>query len=118
IAAPNQVCLLRGYNETSDTSKELLKECVQKYGQDDGRQMWVEFNQTFNLLPFAILVDESILCVHSGLPKSSLMSINKFSEIPKKVANLSKESPLALELISNVPKESDKMTDESQANSN
>ncbi|XP_027193705.1 uncharacterized protein LOC113788451 [Dermatophagoides pteronyssinus] len=104
IAAPNQVCLLRGYNETSDQSKELLKECVQKYGQDDGRQMWTEFNRAFNLLPYAILVDENILCVHSGLPRLS-MPINKFSDIPKKVANLAKESPLALELISSVPKD-------------
>nr|XP_046916821.1 uncharacterized protein LOC124497236 isoform X2 [Dermatophagoides farinae] len=97
IAAPNQVCLLRGYNETCDTSKELLKECIQKYGPEDGRQLWMEFNRSFNLLPYAILVDESILCVHSGLPRV-MMPITKFSEIPKKIANPAKESQLALEI--------------------
>lgn len=98
IASPNKIFLLRGFNETVDTSAELMDECIKKYGADKGKNIWLQFQKVFDRLPIAALIDESIVCVHSGIPKSD-DSIIKFSQIPIILQNVCKESPLAYEVI-------------------
>lgn len=94
---PAKVILLRGFNECKECSANMINECIQKYGNEIGRFIWESINDVFEKLPFAAVVDESILCVHSGIPKLS-GRIAKFLEIPEEISNVEKECPLAFEV--------------------
>lgn len=104
MIAPNKVFLLRGSSELRDMNQnDLMPECFNKYGKDVGTKIWELLNDVFDKLPFAMLVDESILCVHSGLPKTALR-VGDLLKIPPVVKNVEKESPVAFELLYNTPK--------------
>lgn len=99
VTNPNKVFLLRGVNETREENRVfLLAECVRKYGSDTGKTIWQTLNEALDRLPFAAVIDESILCVHSGIPRASGSLITKFFELHECIHNVEKESPLAYEV--------------------
>ncbi|OTF78145.1 serine/threonine phosphatase-like protein [Euroglyphus maynei] len=70
---PNKVILLKGVNETrSCNEKTLLIECRNRYGDERGGRIWRAINQVFDELPLVCIINESILCASSGIPKDSL----------------------------------------------
>ena len=99
LIAPNKFFLLRGSQEMrSANRKALLKECTAKYGKKIGGSVYDMVNQVFELLPLAAVVDETVLCVHSGIPKS--MKLGKLNELKKDIDSAEKEAPLAYEVTS------------------
>lgn len=104
MITPNKLFLLRGNKEQAEKNKFLLTECQRKFGLRMGEQVWEVINDVFNRMPYAIVMDESLLCVHSGIPRS-VSRLTKFLGIPEVVKNVGKESLLAWELMSNKPRE-------------
>ena len=66
---PDSFHLLRGNHETRDISREygFLDECRDRYGTDAGEQIWNAFNDVFDWLPLAAIVQGIIFCVHGGI---------------------------------------------------
>ena len=101
--APNRVFLLRGANETREANRRsLLEEAARKYGPEVGRVIWGRLNEALDRLPFAATVDESILVVHSGVPRAAASAggslLAKCAELHKSIGNVQRESPLAYEV--------------------
>ena len=86
IKYPNFIYLIRGHHEDiiinefyglGDECKEKLKEDIQ--AKDS---VFKRINLAFNYLPFGVLVDNNILCIHGGLG-SSIKSLEDISNIPR-----------------------------------
>ena len=106
---PNKVYLLRGVNEGHcDT---LKKECHRKYGSTNGDQVYAILLEIFARLPIALLVDDNILCTHSGIPAPSSagaapISMEALIRLPNQMPAIESDSPIAFEIIARSPGES------------
>ena len=61
-----------------------IYECVRKYGNSNA---WRYFNEVFDFLPIAALVDNRIFCIHGGLSPEArtidqIRLIDRFQDIP------------------------------------
>ena len=67
-----QFFLIRGSNEMRSAQKNgLQQECINKYGKTHGTVVWNAMNEVFNRMCLAVIIDESVLCVNSGVPTQS-----------------------------------------------
>lgn len=48
-------------------------------GESDGIWAWTRFNQLFNYLPLAAMIEKKIICMHGGIGRS----INTIEQIEK-----------------------------------
>ncbi|KAJ9446975.1 Serine/threonine-protein phosphatase BSL3 [Diplonema papillatum] len=77
--APHKVHLLRGNHETPEVNGDIAEygelsfkhECIRKFGEKHGDQVWEAINRVFRLLPGAAVIDGSIFCAHGGIPRFS-----------------------------------------------
>jgi len=62
---PENFFLLRGNHECASINRiyGFYDECKRRYNI----KMWKKFQDVFNVLPFAALIDEKIFCIHAGL---------------------------------------------------
>jgi serine/threonine-protein phosphatase PP1 catalytic subunit len=65
IKYPENFFLLRGNHECASINRiyGFYDECKRRYNI----KMWKKFQDVFNVLPFAALIDEKIFCIHAGL---------------------------------------------------
>ena len=95
LLSPNKVFLLRGRHEIRDIQIQntFQKECVEKYDEIIGKKIWQMINNVFDRMPFALIVDETIFCSHSGIPitKTKVQDLYKINNILK---NPSVDSPV------------------------
>merc|ERR1719163_2758741 len=65
IKYPENFFLLRGNHECASINRiyGFYDECKRRYNI----KMWKKFQDVFNVLPFAAVVDEKIFCIHAGL---------------------------------------------------
>lgn len=98
ILAPNRFFLLRGNHEVRHIQKLFTfeKECLEKYG-NYGRNVFDMFNRIFDILPFAAIVDESIYCVHGGIPFTET-KIEDLSRMPLVLQDPEQEAPAVWEV--------------------
>lgn len=89
MKAPNKVFLLRGQNESR--SLQLQNSITGKYGKDVGQFIYEVFNKVFDRLPLAMVIDETILCVHSGIPCGNTFLTN-LNSIPGELADFSRNT--------------------------
>ena len=83
IINPNFVHILRGNHETvsMSTNYGFKREVTAKYGQS----MFYRFQEFFNTLPLAAVIEEKIFVCHGGLgPKSAIMTIEQLNELDRK----------------------------------
>ena len=74
---PNKMFLLRGNHELRSVNGQeghygkgsFLAQCKERFGLDIGNQLWECVNQAFDYLPLAAVVDDSMFCVHGGIPR-------------------------------------------------
>ena len=98
VLSPNKVFLLRGNRETDDQGYQSLREeCFQKYGQEGGLVIFENLTDVFTRLPIAATIDETVLCVNSGIPSIS-RPISQLNDLPKIIKNTQKDAPLAYEV--------------------
>jgi len=65
VKYPENFFLLRGNHECASINRiyGFYDECKRRYNI----KMWKKFQDVFNVLPFAAVVDEKIFCIHAGL---------------------------------------------------
>ncbi|KAH9408035.1 hypothetical protein TYRP_011688 [Tyrophagus putrescentiae] len=130
IVSPNKVFLLRGRAELVDPSGSggtsgaaggafavLRKECQAKYGPKYGAIVHGLLVSVFAVLPIAALVDDSVLCTHSGIPAGSggsggtstgAAQLEQLLTLPNELPDLGRECPAAYEIITRAPAEKEK----------
>ncbi|XP_038988475.1 serine/threonine-protein phosphatase BSL1 homolog isoform X2 [Phoenix dactylifera] len=81
IEYPENIHLIRGNHEAADINAlfGFRMECVERMGESDGIWAWTRFNQLFNFLPLAALIEKKIICMHGGIGRS----INFVEQIEK-----------------------------------
>ncbi|CAA0825502.1 Serine/threonine-protein phosphatase BSL1 [Striga hermonthica] len=81
IEYPENVHLIRGNHEAADINAlfGFRIECIERMGENDGIWAWTRFNQLFNYLPLAALIEKKIICMHGGIGRS----INSVEQIEK-----------------------------------
>ena len=65
VKYPENFFLLRGNHECASINRiyGFYDECKRRYNI----KMWKKFQDAFNVMPFAAVVDEKIFCIHAGL---------------------------------------------------
>ncbi|KAJ1563197.1 putative serine/threonine protein phosphatase [Cladochytrium tenue] len=83
---PERMTLLRGNHESRAITQTygFYAECQRKYGDS---AVWTSFTDLFDYLVLAVVIEDSILCVHGGLSPSlhtidQIRVIDRFREIP------------------------------------
>ncbi|KAG0470169.1 hypothetical protein HPP92_016869 [Vanilla planifolia] len=81
IEYPENVHIIRGNHEAADINAlfGFRLECIERMGESDGIWAWTRFNQLFNCLPLAALIEKKIICMHGGIGRS----INTVEQIEK-----------------------------------
>jgi len=76
IQLPDKVFLIRGNHETRQVNGweehyrdgSFIVQCRSRFGEEKGQKVWERCNDVFDRLPFAAIVDDSVFCVHGGIP--------------------------------------------------
>ncbi|UJR25392.1 hypothetical protein I4U23_006740 [Adineta vaga] len=105
---PKKVLLLRGNHEIRKVQQmfSFYKECLGKFGDTLGKEVWDGINSVFDVLPLAAVIDDKILCVHGGIPSPASCPGDFVSSVNDIIVPLSEpenESPLAWEIMWNDP---------------
>jgi serine/threonine-protein phosphatase 2A catalytic subunit len=84
VAFPERIHLLRGSHETRQITEiyGFKDECLRKYGDGGGEEVWQAFMNTFDALPVAAIINDKTLCLHSGL-SPSLDTIAQIEELDR-----------------------------------
>lgn len=68
---PEHIVLLRGAHEDAKVNRlfGLAEECAARLGENisDPNSVYNHLNKVFDLLPLAAVIEDRILCVHSGI---------------------------------------------------
>lgn len=79
-------------------------ECVRKFGEQLGQELWQAVNQAFDTMPIAAIVDSKIFCCHGGIPPPWLCPVaSAINSIPSPLHEPDVQSPLAWEIMWNDP---------------
>lgn len=84
IDHPENVHLIRGNHEASDINAlfGFRLECVERLGEPEGLRAWNRFNQLFNWLPLAAVIEDKVLCMHGGIGRS-IHSMEQIAELAR-----------------------------------
>ncbi|KAK2079181.1 hypothetical protein QBZ16_002872 [Prototheca wickerhamii] len=84
INHPESVHLIRGNHEASDINAlfGFRMECIERLGEAEGLQAWSRFNQLFNWLPLAAVIEDRVLCMHGGIGRS-IHSMDQIEELQR-----------------------------------
>lgn len=84
INHPESVHLIRGNHEAADINAlfGFRMECLERLGDAEGLQAWSRFNQLFNWLPLAAVIEDRVLCMHGGIGRS-IHSMEQIEELQR-----------------------------------
>lgn len=77
----------------------LKQQSIAKYGPEHGQIIFALLVSIFSRLPVAALLDDQILCTHSGIPSSAAKINTLLAKLPKEMASLPRNCPAAYEII-------------------
>ncbi|KAH7726670.1 protein phosphatase [Aphelenchoides avenae] len=82
ILYPQHIHMLRGNHETRAVNRKygFVEECKQRFGEEQGLQLWTDYQHVFNCMPFAALVADRIFCAHGGISEN-LVSWKQFDRV-------------------------------------
>ncbi|KAK9883557.1 hypothetical protein WA026_001735 [Henosepilachna vigintioctopunctata] len=106
IQNPSKIKLVRGNHEIREVQRmfTFFNECNVKFGDKLGSDVWSAINATFDSLPIAAIVDNSVFCCHGGIPPPWLCPvISCINEIPVPLGRPDEQSALAWEIMWNDP---------------
>ncbi|TKY52571.1 Serine/threonine-protein phosphatase BSL1 [Spatholobus suberectus] len=86
IEYPENVHLIRGNHEAADINAlfGFRIECIERMGENDGIWAWTRFNQLFNYLPLAALIEKKIICMHGGIGRS-IHSVEQIEKLERPI---------------------------------
>ncbi|KOM34961.1 hypothetical protein LR48_Vigan02g111100 [Vigna angularis] len=107
IEYPDNVHLIRGNHEAADINAlfGFRIECIERMGENDGIWAWTRFNQLFNYLPLAALVEKKIICMHGGIGRS-INSVEQIEKLERPIT-MDAGSIILMDLLWSDPTEND-----------
>ncbi|KAL4361802.1 hypothetical protein GQ457_04G028480 [Hibiscus cannabinus] len=107
IENPDNVHLIRGNHEASDINAlfGFRIECIERMGENDGIWAWTRFNQLFNCLPLAALIEKKIICMHGGIGRS-IHSLEQIERLERPIT-MDVGSIVLMDLLWSDPTEND-----------
>ncbi|KAG5514357.1 hypothetical protein RHGRI_035683 [Rhododendron griersonianum] len=107
IEYPENVHLIRGNHEAADINAlfGFRLECVERMGENDGIWAWTRFNQLFNYLPLAALIEKKIICMHGGIGRS-IHSVEQIEKLERPIT-MDAGSIILMDLLWSDPTEND-----------
>lgn len=107
IEYPENVHLIRGNHEAADINAlfGFRIECIERMGENDGIWAWTRFNQLFNYLPLAALIEKKIICMHGGIGRS-INSVEQIEKIERPIT-MDAGSIVLMDLLWSDPTEND-----------
>ncbi|KAJ9187711.1 hypothetical protein P3X46_003135 [Hevea brasiliensis] len=107
IEHPENVHLIRGNHEAADINAlfGFRLECIERMGESDGIWAWTRFNQLFNFLPLAALIEKKIICMHGGIGRS-IHSVEQIEKIERPIT-MDAGSIILMDLLWSDPTEND-----------
>lgn len=97
IQDPDKVLLLRGFTENSNMATFILQpQCEELFGLERGRKMLELLLQTFERMPFAVVIEDIIFAAHSGLSVSNPL-LTRLLDIPATLRHI-EDCPIAYEV--------------------
>ncbi|XP_075100134.1 serine/threonine-protein phosphatase BSL1 [Nicotiana tabacum] len=107
IEYPENVHLIRGNHEAADINAlfGFRIECIERMGESDGIWAWTRFNQLFNYLPLASLIEKKIICMHGGIGRS-INSVEQIEKIERPIT-MDAGSIVLMDLLWSDPTEND-----------
>nr|XP_043608930.1 serine/threonine-protein phosphatase BSL1-like isoform X2 [Erigeron canadensis] len=107
IQYPENVHLIRGNHEAADINAlfGFRLECIERMGENDGIWAWTRFNQLFNHLPLAALIEKKIICMHGGIGRS-IHLVEQIEKIERPI-NMDAGSLVLMDLLWSDPTEND-----------
>eukprot|EP00731_Ephydatia_muelleri_P022738 Em0015g321a len=107
LLTPSKFMLIRGNHEIRvvQESFSYKRECVEKFGEQLGMEVWEATNKVFDVLPLAAVIDKKIFCVHGGIPHPDLCEglISSINDIPTNLPTPMESNLLAWEVMWNDP---------------
>ncbi|KAA3471392.1 Serine/threonine-protein phosphatase BSL1 [Gossypium australe] len=107
IEYPESVHLIRGNHEAADINAlfGFRIECIERMGENDGIWAWTRFNQLFNYLPLAALIEKKIICMHGGIGRS-IHSVEQIEKLERPIT-MDAGSIILMDLLWSDPTEND-----------
>jgi protein phosphatase len=107
IKYPENVHLIRGNHEAADINAlfGFRLECIERMGENDGIWAWTRFNQLFNYLPLAALIEKKIICMHGGIGRS-ISSVEQIEKLERPIT-MDAGSVILMDLLWSDPTEND-----------
>ncbi|GMJ01319.1 BRI1 suppressor 1 (BSU1)-like 1 [Hibiscus trionum] len=107
IEYPENVHLIRGNHEAADINAlfGFRIECIERMGENDGIWAWTRFNQLFNFLPLAALIEKKIICMHGGIGRS-IHSVEQIEKLERPIT-MDAGSIVLMDLLWSDPTEND-----------
>lgn len=107
IEYPDNVHLIRGNHEAADINAlfGFRLECIERMGENDGIWAWTRFNQLFNYLPLAALIEKKIICMHGGIGRS-ISSVEQIEKLERPIT-MDAGSIILMDLLWSDPTEND-----------
>ncbi|GLU07470.1 hypothetical protein SLE2022_244270 [Rubroshorea leprosula] len=107
IEYPENVHLIRGNHEAADINAlfGFRLECIERMGENDGIWAWTRFNQLFNSLPLAALIEKKIICMHGGIGRS-INSVEQIEKLERPIT-MDAGSIILMDLLWSDPTEND-----------
>ncbi|KAG2402870.1 Serine/threonine-protein phosphatase [Vigna angularis] len=101
------LCCLSGNHEAADINAlfGFRIECIERMGENDGIWAWTRFNQLFNYLPLAALVEKKIICMHGGIGRS-INSVEQIEKLERPIT-MDAGSIILMDLLWSDPTEND-----------
>lgn len=84
VEHPHHVHLIRGNHEAADINAlfGFRLECLERLGDVAGVKTWQRFNELFNWLPLAALIEDQVLCMHGGIGRS-ITSVDQIESLTR-----------------------------------
>ena len=104
VLIPDKFTVLRGNHETRQMQEQFsfFKECIAKFGQQEGIHVWNVVNETMDCMAFCAVINDSIFAAHGGIPTSESL-ISSLNQIPNQLSDPELQGPSAWEVMWNDP---------------